>query len=117
MPATDPAPPDYLTPVVFHVLLVLAEGPHYGYAISKEVAELTSGQITMGPGTLYGTLQRLTERGWLVSTDEVDAAGAHSERRRYFELTPAGRSALRTEAERLARSVDLALERAILRTS
>jgi DNA-binding PadR family transcriptional regulator len=119
MPAkpADRGGPDYLTPVIYHTLLALARGPKHGYAISQEVADLTGGRISMGPGTLYGTLQRLTDNGWLRRTETVDAEAPHAERRRYYELTPSGRAVLRVEARRLARAVELARERAVLRGS
>ena len=54
-----------LTPVVLHILLALAErepdesmGKH-GYAVAQEVEAMTDGQIRMGPGTLYGSIQRM----------------------------------------------------------
>ena len=62
----------------------------------------------MGPGTLYGTLKRLQETGWLEPTEDVEAQGSHAARRRYYQLTQEGRSALEHEARRLARAVDLA---------
>ena len=58
-----------LTPAVMHVLLSLAGGERHGYAILKEVRLQTSNQIRLGPGTLYGTLQRLMESGWVEETD------------------------------------------------
>lgn len=92
---TDAAP---LTPVVFHVLLALSEGPLHGYAIMKEV-ERESGQ-SMGPGTIYGALQRLQEAGWIdeAATDPTDAR-----RGRAFRLTAEGQGSLRAEAERITR--------------
>ena len=45
-----------LTPPVFHILLALADGEKHGYAIMKDVEDQTSGQIKMGPGTLYGSI-------------------------------------------------------------
>jgi DNA-binding PadR family transcriptional regulator len=52
-----------LTPVVLHILLALADerqGKH-GYAVAREVEELTDGQIRMGPRTLYGSIQRMLD--------------------------------------------------------
>jgi DNA-binding PadR family transcriptional regulator len=88
------APP--LTPAVFHILLALADGPRHGYAIMQAV-EQSSGK-GMGPGTIYGSLQRMEEAG-LVK----EVAGAADDRRRVFALKPAGRAALQSEAQRLAR--------------
>ena len=112
---SDRTKPDYLTPVIFHTLLALSAGPKHGYAISQEVAEETAGRVRMGPGTLYGTLQRLRDNGWLCETEVEDAEGPHVERRRYYELTPTGKAVLRAEAQRLERGAELARERAILK--
>jgi DNA-binding PadR family transcriptional regulator len=84
-----------LTPAVFHILLALADGPLHGYAIMQSVEE--SSGASMGPGTVYGSLQRMEEAGLVKQVTSGD------ERRRVFSLKPAGRSALQGEAERLAR--------------
>jgi hypothetical protein len=45
-----------LTPAVLNILLALAEGEKHGYAIMQDVELITDGQMTMGPGTLYGAI-------------------------------------------------------------
>jgi len=88
-----------LTPAVMHILLSLAGGERHGYAILKDVLQQTDNQVRLGPGTLYGTLQRLMESGWVEETggsgDDTD------ERRRYYRLSRSGRMALKAEVERL----------------
>lgn len=106
--------PDYLTPVIYHTLLAVAGQPKHGYAISQEVAEVTEGRVTMGPGTLYGTLQRLRDNGWVQRTEVTEDDAPHAGRRRYYELTSLGRTVLRNEAERLQRGVELARRLEIL---
>ena len=103
---SDSSSSNPLTPAVFHVLLALAEGPLHGYAIMKRVEE-DSG-LSMGPGTIYGSLDRLKEAEWVGT---VEAADGDARLGRSFELTPSGREALRTEARRLSRLADLAGER------
>lgn len=100
-----------LTPAVFHVLVALASEPRHGYAIAREVEELTGGRITMGPGTLYGSLQRMTESGLIAEADNPGEDGRHADRRRYYRITPLGSDALRAESERLTRAVSVAQER------
>jgi DNA-binding PadR family transcriptional regulator len=90
-----PAP---LTPAVFHILLALADGPRHGYGIMQAVENTAAGEPPMGPGTIYGSLQRMEEAG-LVK----ELAARTDDRRRVFTLLPAGRRALAVEAERLAR--------------
>jgi DNA-binding PadR family transcriptional regulator len=96
---SKPTPPlgqPPLTPAVFHILLALADGPRHGYAIMQAVEESAGTQ--MGPGTIYGSLQRMEEVG-LVR--EVNTGG--HDRRRVFVLQAFGRRALDGEAQRLAR--------------
>ena len=107
----DPGPLLPLSPVVFHVLAALASEPRHGYAVAREVEELTAGRVVMGPGTLYGSLQRMTEAGLIEETGNPGEPGLHAERRRYYRLTPLGRAALRAESERLARTLAIVQER------
>jgi len=88
-----------LTPAVFAVLLALADGEKHGYAIMQEAREHTA----MGPGTLYGSLDRLV-MGGLVMETRMSEDG----RRRYYRLTGAGELALAAETERLERAVQMA---------
>lgn len=98
-----------LTPAVFHVLLALADGPLHGYAIMQAVELSAGSQVRMGPGTIYGLLQRMEEAG-LVK----ELAGRRDDRRRLFVLQPAGRRALGAEAERLARLADVVRTKRLL---
>jgi DNA-binding PadR family transcriptional regulator len=87
-----------LTPAVVHVLLSLAGGERHGYGILKDVLHQTNDRVRLGPGTLYGTLQRLMETGWV---EECTGSGRTEERRRYYRLTRSGRDALQGEVDRL----------------
>lgn len=80
------------------VLASLAGGPKHGYAITTDVEELAG--VRLGPGTLYGALARLEERGLIESLPAED-------RRRPYRLTAAGATALSEQLramERIARS-------------
>ena len=100
-----------LTPTVFHVLVTLAGGPKHGYAVAQEVEDLTGGRIVMGPGTLYGSLQRMQQAGLIEEAENPGEGGLHAERRRYYRMTATGAAALRSESERLLRAVSVAQER------
>ena len=100
-----------LTSTAFHMLVALANGPRHGYAVAREVEELTDGRIGMGPGTLYGSLQRMVGSDLIEEADNPGESGLHAERRRYYRITPLGSAALRSESERLLRAVHLAQER------
>src|SRR5947207_13657114 len=88
-----------LTPAVFHILLALAGGELHGYGILKEVLRHTGNRVRLGPGTIYGTLQRLMESGWVEESD--GPAAAVDERRRHYRLTKSGRRALEDEVRRM----------------
>src|SRR5688500_17785653 len=91
----DPAPVLPLTPVVLHLLLAVAAETRHGYAIAQEVERVTRGAMKLGPGTLYGSLQRMVESGLIrEASPPRDVEGSHAERRRYYQITPLGRSAL-----------------------
>lgn len=101
--------PPPLTPAVFHILLALADGALHGYAIMQAV-ELSAGSaVRMGPGTIYGSLQRMEAAG-LVK----EVSGGGDDRRRMFALQPAGRRALTSEAERLSRLAALVRAKRLL---
>jgi DNA-binding PadR family transcriptional regulator len=88
-----------LTPAVVHVLLSLAGSERHGYGIMKDVLQQTDGRVRLGPGTLYGTLQRLMETGWVEECASRNRPA--DERRRYYRLTRPGREALQQEIDRL----------------
>jgi DNA-binding PadR family transcriptional regulator len=93
-----------LTPAVFAILLALADGEKHGYAIMLEARE----HITMGPGTLYGSIDRLLASGLIVETGLSD-----DERRRYYRLSALGKQALSAEAARLQQSVTRARSKGV----
>ena len=98
-----------LTPAVFAILLSLAAGDRHGYAMMKDARAPEGGGIAMGPGTLYGTLERLMRDGMVVEADTSD-----NERRRYYRLTGAGRLALEAELLRMDSAVAAARQRGLL---
>jgi len=112
MPA-DPESQLPLTPVVLHILLALADerqGKH-GYAIAREVEEVTDGHVRMGAGTLYGSIQRMLDATLI---EERRARAQADERRRYYKITPFGRRVLELELARLAEVVAIARRKQLL---
>ncbi|MGD0288012.1 MAG: PadR family transcriptional regulator [Acidimicrobiales bacterium] len=79
------------------VLLSLSEGPKHGYAITADVLEQTG--VRLGPGTLYGSLTKLVERGLIEPVPSDD-------RRRPYRITTAGRAALAGQLASWSRVVD-----------
>ena len=103
-----------LTPAMFHVLVALADGGTHGYQILKDVEELTGGAVRLSTGTLYGIIKRLLNDG-LISELRARPSANDDERRRYYRLTPKGREVAATEALRLAKVVELARARRLLK--
>jgi DNA-binding PadR family transcriptional regulator len=94
-------PPVSLTPAEFQVLVALADGEKHGYAIGKEVAARTDGQVRLRAATLYTVIKRLLENGFIDESIARPDPEADDERRRYYRLTPRGRKAAEAEALRL----------------
>ena len=88
------------------VLAILAEGDSYGYAIIKRVGELSAGEIEWTEGLLYPLLHRLEKLGHIQGAWGASETGR---RRKYYQLTDAGRAAL-TEHRSQWRAVSQALE-------
>lgn len=109
MPRTrDPQEFLPLTPAMLHVLLALADGDKHGYAIIKEVSRRTDDEVTLGAGTLYALIKRLLSETMIVETEERPDPSLDDERRRYYRLTPFGRSVARAEVQRLETIVEQA---------
>jgi DNA-binding PadR family transcriptional regulator len=88
---------DFTEPAVL-VLTSLAEGPKHGYALAKDIESFAG--IKLGPGTLYGALSRLEDRGWIEPLPAQD-------RRRPYQITAAGAEGLATHlatAEQVTRT-------------
>jgi DNA-binding PadR family transcriptional regulator len=77
-----------------HVVLALLGGEQHGYALMQDVEVLSDGSVKMGPGTLYGTLNRLVTEGLIEETRQDD-------RRRFYKLTAEGERVAAAELERL----------------
>jgi len=84
------------------ILSSLADGDKHGYAIIQDVAELSGSR--MGPGTLYGALARLEQRGLIESTEPEG-------RRRPYRLTEAGRNQLGRQLAGIDEFVQVSLKR------
>jgi DNA-binding PadR family transcriptional regulator len=89
-----------LSPAVFAILLALAGGEKHGYAIMKEAAEPAGGAIKLGPGTLYGTIDRMIRDQLVEETGFTDDA-----RRRYYRITSLGHRVFSAEFSRIGNIV------------
>jgi DNA-binding PadR family transcriptional regulator len=118
--ASQPDPADRLPlPVAtFHILVAVADQDRHGYAIMQDVATRTGGALKLSPGTLYGSIRRMLDDGLIVELTDRQRPDEDDERRRYYRITPFGRSVAQAETARLttllrqAKAVGLAPGRA-----
>ena len=86
----------HISEAMFYILMALAE-PKHGYAITKEVDEVSQGRVRLGPGTLYGALTSMTSRSWIEPYE-----GGSDSRRKAYQLTTAGIEVFKGELARLS---------------
>jgi DNA-binding PadR family transcriptional regulator len=98
---------DLTEPVVL-VLTSLADGPKHGYALAKDIESFAG--IKLGPGTLYGALSRLEDRGWIAPLPAED-------RRRPYQITAAGAEELATHLHTARQVADTGLRRLELKVA
>lgn len=84
-----------LSQATYYILLSLRHVRH-GYGIMKDVEKISNGDVTLGPGTLYGALGKL-EKQQIIQKTDVDAGA----RRKYYSLTDLGKDVLQKEYMRL----------------
>src|SRR6478672_9571075 len=109
--ALDPAALLPLPPATLHILMSLSEEDRHGYAVIQDVTARTGGEVKLGAGTLYRSIQRMLEQGLIVEVSERPAPEDDDERRRYYRITPFGRRVARAETRRLTDLVKLARAR------
>lgn len=97
-----------LTPAVLHILLALSIQERHGYGIMKQVEFDSKGKVKMGPGTLYGSINRMIDAGLIAQGEKKADTAMNDERRVYYKITGAGRKALNTELERYREVVEIA---------
>jgi len=96
----------------YHVLLAMADGPRYGYAIKDAVESESAGALSPRAGSLYRVLARLMSSGLVEEAEPASEPSPHPGRaRKYYALTEAGRRALGAEARRLKQAAALAEDR------
>jgi len=100
-----------LSPAVFHILLCLGDGERHGYALRREILARTGGKVRLGPGVLYGSINKLLELGLIEESEERPDPHLDDERRRYYRITSYGRKVAQAEAERMQDLVELAAAR------
>ena len=84
-----------MTETGFYILLCLQKESH-GYSITQKVKELTDGQLSISPGTMYGTLFKMEKDGLIAFVRE-------EEKRKLYQITELGRQILDLEIQRIER--------------
>lgn len=84
-----------LTESIYYILLRLHKKAH-GYALMKDIVEMTNGRVNLGAGTLYGALDTLQKKGWIRQTDEQSM-----DRKIEYIITDEGREYFKKEISRL----------------
>lgn len=82
-----------LTEAVYYILLSL-QSPLHGYGIIKKVAEMTNGRVNLGAGTIYGAINTLSSKGYIVESS-VNVA------KKEYIITDLGLEVLKQEYARL----------------
>jgi DNA-binding PadR family transcriptional regulator len=106
-----------LTPAVLHILLALSTEERHGYGIMKQVESESHRKVKMGPGTLYGSIGRMTEAGLIRESDKRVDPELDDERRVYYKITALGRATLAAELERYREVVAVAKKKQLASNS
>lgn len=78
------------------ILISLSESPKHGYALTQDIERFSG--TTLGPGTLYGAITRLEERGLIEALPAED-------RKRPYRITADGARVLSRSLDGLRRIV------------
>ena len=85
-----------LTEAIYYILIAV-KSPNHGYGIIQNVSDITKGRLILGPGTLYGAINTLLDKGWIrLYREEKD-----SRKKKEYIITESGRSAFKEEVMRL----------------
>lgn len=84
-----------MSETAFYILFCL-QTPQHGYGISQEVKKMTAGEVTIAPGTMYGTLSKMEKNGLICFVEE-------RETRKIYQLTNLGKEVLNVELKRIYR--------------
>ena len=84
-----------MTETGFYILFCLQKERH-GYSITQKGKELTEGQLSISPGTMYGTLAKMEKDGLIVFVRE-------EEKRKLYSITELGKQILELEIQRIER--------------
>ncbi|NKB89521.1 MAG: PadR family transcriptional regulator [Acidobacteria bacterium] len=85
---------------MLHILLAIAGGAQHGYGIMREVGERTGGATELGAGTLYRSIKKMLDAGWIAEID-ADEDNSLGPARREYRITVGGREVASSEVAQL----------------
>lgn len=78
--------------MVLHTLEVM--GTLHGYGIARRIEQLSEDQVLLNQGTIYASLVRLQQRGWIAAAWGVSE---NNRRAKYYSITKAGKRQVKAE--------------------
>ncbi|PIE04812.1 MAG: PadR family transcriptional regulator [Spirochaetales bacterium] len=84
-----------MSETAFYILFCL-QRPQHGYGIAQRVKEMTANEVTISPGTMYGTLSKMEKDGLIIRVSE-------QEKRKLYQITDLGNKILQIELRRINR--------------
>lgn len=84
-----------MTETGFYILFCLQKENH-GYGIGQQVKQMTGGELSISPGTMYGTLSKMEKDGLIQFIKE-------EEKRKFYRITELGNEILELERKRIER--------------
>lgn len=88
-----------LTESTYYILLSLVT-PQHGYGIMQQTEQMSAGRVRLATGTLYGALNALCDKGWIIQLPIEDGS-----RKKQYKLTDKGLQVLKGELDRLRQLV------------
>ena len=100
MAKTSPYESEELTDSIFLILLAM-KNPIHGYGLMQKIEELTAGNISIGPATMYTTIKKMKAVNWISETESSDS-------KIVYKITKKGWQVLMKDYSRRKKIVDLA---------
>ena len=79
-----------------------AMGAQHGHGIARRIEQVADGSLSLNQGTIYPSLLRLEQKGWITSTW---GTSENNRRARFYSITRKGRRQLAAQAESWTRTV------------
>lgn len=93
---------DPLTESYFYILLSLYRDKNHGYGIMQDTKEITKGRVTIGSGTMYGAINNMLKKGWILESKTRDS----NSRKKLYQISNLGKEVFEYEYSRLNALID-----------